>query len=203
MATKLQFTFRDGNNLDTIILDATLTERHSYQADVTESPVEKGANVSDNIRAKPDVLSIEGFIADFPLANDGRSKTNSAGPTAQNRPPSVGERSKNALAQLRRLQTEGVLITVSTAVTEYKSMCLQSCEVSRNSKLGAGIPVSLVLKQINQVETKRVQVVRAKENKGKPKVKEGKKDKQLPTTAEESKAAFAKDLAFGAMGIAK
>src|SRR5713101_5273233 len=53
--------------LDVITIDATLQEVHKADAEVTEHPVELGADITDHVRPKPVELRIEGIISDTPI----------------------------------------------------------------------------------------------------------------------------------------
>jgi hypothetical protein len=53
--------------IDTIWVDASLRETYSYGAEVTEHPVEQGADVADHIRPRSRVLSIEAVVTNTPI----------------------------------------------------------------------------------------------------------------------------------------
>src|SRR5687767_8934803 len=54
--------------IDTIELDASISEQHTGEVEVTDHPVEKGANVADHARPKPNMLTIDGMISNTPLS---------------------------------------------------------------------------------------------------------------------------------------
>ena len=47
-------------------LDATLSENHERSSDITESPVETGATITDHVILNPERVTIEGFVTDAP-----------------------------------------------------------------------------------------------------------------------------------------
>lgn len=49
------------------MLDCTLSERHVFDSDVTDYPVESGINITDNIRPLPIVVEIEGLVTNSPI----------------------------------------------------------------------------------------------------------------------------------------
>lgn len=171
MALQFQFAFRDGNKLETIVVDASVSESHSFAAEVTDYPVEKGANVADNIRAKPTVLRLEAFISDAPLTNAGRNQVASGGVTP--RPKYEPNRSQDVLNQLIRLRDEGVLVTVYTGIKKYENMLLQSIDMPRDKSLKAGLRLTLTFKETRIVETQKVTITKAKERKGEKAKKDG------------------------------
>ena len=54
---------------DVIQIDVTVSEVHSLQAEVTQHPVEVGADIADHYRPKPAELRIQGIVTDTPLDN--------------------------------------------------------------------------------------------------------------------------------------
>lgn len=52
-----------------VILDASVQERHTHTNDVTDFPVEQGANVTDHVRPRSRPLMIEGVLSDFQMGS--------------------------------------------------------------------------------------------------------------------------------------
>jgi Dit-like tail protein len=50
-----------------IWLDVSVREGHDIMADVTEHPVESGANIADHIRPQPATITIEGMVTNHPI----------------------------------------------------------------------------------------------------------------------------------------
>lgn len=173
MALRITFTFKDGPQLETLTVDASVSETHSFSAQVTEFPVESGAAVSDNVRPNPETLRIEAFISDFPLLNAGRNQTSSGGIQGSQRPTKRTEASGEILTKLRRLQTEGIPVEVFTGLRNYADMILETIEVPRDKSLKNGIRANLSFKKIRVVKTQTVEVKQARETKGQRKVKGG------------------------------
>ena len=61
-------------HIATVAIDASEHEKHSTQVDITDSPVEQGADVSDSLRKKPQELTITGIVSNFVIAG-GPSQT--------------------------------------------------------------------------------------------------------------------------------
>lgn len=49
--------------------DATISESHDREADVTDYPVEEGSNVADHVRPRPWTLSLETFVSNQPIGS--------------------------------------------------------------------------------------------------------------------------------------
>jgi len=153
MALTIRFTFVEGTTADVIAVDASVSETHSYAAEVTEYPVEKGAGVTDNIRAKPITLRVEAFISDYPLTGAGRSQSSSGGTQGSQKPRKEDLASQQILAKLQKLQTQSTLMTVETGLREYQDMALENIEIPRDKSLKNGIRVTLSFKQVQVVKT--------------------------------------------------
>lgn len=52
--------------IGTIWIDVSISEKHSLSADVTEHPVEDGANITDHVRPQPRVIQLEGLVTNHP-----------------------------------------------------------------------------------------------------------------------------------------
>lgn len=69
---------RDNGSEAVILFDATLSEEHRAEAEITEHPVERGANVSDHIRPKLERLRLDVHVTNTPI-RDPRSYPNKSG----------------------------------------------------------------------------------------------------------------------------
>jgi hypothetical protein len=64
----VEIAFQDGSGAFTSIhVDATIRESHNTSSQVTEHPVEQGANVSDHVRPELEKLTLEVFITNTPI----------------------------------------------------------------------------------------------------------------------------------------
>lgn len=62
-----------------IEFDATLSEQHTSSAQVTEHPVETGANITDHVRPMLDKVQLEGFITNTPINSLAEEAVRNAG----------------------------------------------------------------------------------------------------------------------------
>lgn len=139
-------------NLTGIIVDATVSEEHVSDCDVTENPVEDGAKITDHVQLKPKKLTIEGVISDAPLGyaivgniqNLVRSVSTLFGKKA---------RSQDAFDDLLKLQESRKPFTVTTGLKRYNNMIMESLSVPRTSQTGAAIHFKAVMKEIRIVKS--------------------------------------------------
>lgn len=148
-------------------LDATLSEQHQGDVDVTDHPVERGANISDHARSKPEVVTLEGLITNTPISG-GFDPTRAA----------------KAYAELLSLKDAGDLLTVVTSRRSYSDMVLTSLSTPVDARTGQALRFSATLKQVRVVSSQTVKVTVSQ-----PKLK-AKKDlgkKGTPETPEQTK----------------
>lgn len=157
--------------LQAIEPDVMLSEHHASEADVTDDPVESGANTTDNVRRKSRVLNLELFVAD---QFKGPTYSASGGKTFD---VEIG-RSARVFTQLEKLLSDGTRTTVSLGGVggfgrSYPSMVVQAARITRTSKEKDSLTISLVMKEIRVVNSEIVTEQFAKEAKGKKKILSG------------------------------
>lgn len=148
-----------------ISVDATMSERHSADADVTEDPVEAGANATDNVRQKARTLALDIFVSDqqnvsgFVLTEVGRAD--------------------KIFKQLETLQAKGQRLTINLGGVngfgrQYTEMVIVNASTTRTSKSGRdSLDITASFKKIVTVNSEIVAVQKAKEPKGKKKINGG------------------------------
>lgn len=191
MSFKLQFVTiaTDSNSrqvLETLVLDASLSEVHSSDADVTEFPVEEGSDITDNVRILPHDLQVEAIISDFHLAN----RAGKAGWYAEGTSQDIS--AKSTLAKLEDYQSKGTLIDVETGLKSYRNMVIKSIRTPRDKNIFTGndkrdsakagaIKVTMILKSIIIVQSQSV-VIKQSVPKGQPVTPKG----QKPSTSSDA-----------------
>lgn len=148
-------------SIDGYRLDANIAEEHQLEADVTEHPVERGADMTDHIRTKQDVVTLESIVSNTPLGEVARLRALGALPT------------EDALALLRDIRKTKRIVTIDTTLGRYENMAMQSLHIPRNAGIGTHVlQFRAVFKQVairdNQRVFVKVDVPRApKKNVGK------------------------------------
>lgn len=105
--------------IDGFEIDVTVSEEHSFDSEVTEHPVESGADVADHVRARPIVVTLEGVVSNTPIGAL-RDRRSSAGSTS---PPS------DALLKLLLIRDLREPVSITTALQQYDDMLLSSLSV--------------------------------------------------------------------------
>jgi hypothetical protein len=180
------------NQLDSVSFEAVVTERYASRSVVTDHPVEKGANVADHVRSKPDTLTIDAIITDYPIAN--RQTTFGSSPTA------AKGRASDVFNQLALLKAAGALVEVRSARRTYESMVIDGLDENKTKDTGRGaVRFTMTLRRVRFVDSQVVPIKITKLNKAKAKHDDG---KQTPKPVEDKKSLFVR-LVDGVSGAFK
>lgn len=126
------------------LLDVNISEEHSLESEVTDHPVEKGADITDNVRVKPDVVNIESIVSDSPLGEVARKRTPGTLPTEE------------AIALLRAIRKAREPVAIETSLGRYENMVMQSLSIPRNSQVGvSALQFRATFKQVEVVTNQR------------------------------------------------
>lgn len=140
--------------IDGMIVDAALREEHTFEADVTEHPVETGASITDHVRTKPPTISIEGIVSDTPLEPVASLRQGDDLPSYETR------------VRLYEIWNAREPVTIDTTLTLYKNMVMQSFTIDEDGTTGEACRFRATFKQIRYVKNRRtfvtVAVPRAK-----------------------------------------
>ncbi len=132
--------------IDDLLIDTFTREEPSYEADVTDHPVEKGGDVTDNVRPKPNMLTVDGVISESPIGAAATASSVLASPTA------------NARARLKEIFDAKQPIGVTTTTEVWTQMVMQSLTIPVDASTGLSLTFTAKFKQVIIVETQRTQV---------------------------------------------
>jgi hypothetical protein len=145
--------------IDTIAVDAILSEVHLLAGEGTDHPIEDGSNISDHYRPAPRALQLEGVITDTPIRMPG-SHTNGAQlkqqtfeipnelfgmqlgpiPISIKGAPGQGsvtgfstamERVRSTWEEFEAIVEQRRIITIVTSLRTYDNMTLRQLEVDK------------------------------------------------------------------------
>lgn len=185
--TTLLYTVKRAQ-IDSIELDAAISENHTGNVEVTEHPVESGFNITDHARPSAETLQIEGFISNTPIPFGGDSDTHTSSYTDasgrvfewQSKSQGDADRAGIAYSALLDLKNTGALIAVVTSLREYDDMVITALSVPRDAQTGNGLRFSMSLKQVRLVDAQTVAPTPG-EDKTKPKKATNKKAVETTT----------------------
>lgn len=140
--------------IDDFLIDVSLTEEHEFDSDVTEYPVESGADISDNIRPRPLRVMMEGVVSATPLPS-----IVAARPTRTNvinEDVQVGVNpAVDAYQLLVAIRDQREPVTIRTSLDTYKNMALESLSIPRDAGTGDALRFRATFRQIRTVENRR------------------------------------------------
>ncbi len=131
---------------DSVEFDASVDEDHTGENEVTDFPVEEGANVTDHSRPKPRLLTVHGFITGTPV-----SLLNIATP-----PSFKATRGKDAWHKMEKWRTEGTRISIVTTLVAYTSVLITRLSVPRKASNSDGIEFTISFKELRTVSSRLV-----------------------------------------------
>lgn len=155
----LQYAEADGT-LKLLDVDALVAEGNTGISEVSENPIELGADVVDHIRDKSDELTVEFVITNTPTRTVSSHAEGSLGAFRESGGAVVlqfdaaFDRVAAVLADLTRVRKAGLLWRISTALRLYESFQLQQVQVSRDPKSGNSAKFSLNLHRAIFVSTR-------------------------------------------------
>lgn len=144
------------------IIDATVTEAHAFNSDVTEYPVEQGGDITDNIRPKPITVMVEGLVSDTPIGRIADLR-NFEGSNSEDFYPS-----RDALASLLAIRDAREPVTIVTSLQSFDNMVMTQLSVPRDAATGDALRFSATFQQVIFVTNNRTTVRTATPSNGKP-----------------------------------
>lgn len=118
--------------------DASINETFSKTAEVTDHPVESGADVTDHIRRLPEEITLRGWVSNDPIAILASLRFG----------PPPRKRAEDAYDDLRRIMDNGQLVKVVTSLRDFENMALTSIAVTREKDSGRILDATIGLREI-------------------------------------------------------
>lgn len=144
----LNLTFQfSKTEIGTLLLDVLLTEEVVYDGEVTHYPIEDGSEISDHITEGSKILKISGTTSN----SEAYSFNLSSGKA----------RLLSVLETMETLKKERKLITVTTALSQYKDFGIEKLRASRSNNSprdGNWIDVTAELRRIKKVTLRTADV---------------------------------------------
>lgn len=130
-----------------IDLDVTIDENHEWVNDITSSPVESGAPITDHIQPLNDRLSITGMVSNASISDSVLQALDVD-----------TDRVQTAYDALRMLKEERTLVTVYTRYEIYTDMAVSRVNIPRNNQVGEAIQFTVEFQKVRIVDTQTVDV---------------------------------------------
>lgn len=136
-----------------IVAQVTIEEQHRDEVQITEHPIEQGANVADHAFSLPASLIVRYGWSNSPsAANVGQALTNSAKGTVSGVQSLLSGNSsdqvKDIYAKILRLQASRDPFTVYTGKRRYDNMLIKSVAVTTDATTEQALMVTIELRQV-------------------------------------------------------
>jgi hypothetical protein len=138
-----------------VTLDASVSETHTKQNEVTDHPVEDGVDITDHVRRLPESVEIDGVISNTPLIF--LASLNARSPVDGDNIPTP-DRAERADKEFRRAMDSGELVNVATSLRDYTNMAITDYTVTRNAETGNILAFTIGMREIVTVTTERVEI---------------------------------------------
>lgn len=165
--------------------DASLSETHERQADITDNEIEDGSNVSDHARLRPLKLTLNAIISDAPvtllgavtgaglsaasqlannaagggtLGNIAGTATGLGGGTLAGLLTGSPRNPADGWKLLEDVWRKRVPFTVITALQKYENMLIENLNAPRSASVGKSLEFTVVLKQVTIISSAVVKV---------------------------------------------
>lgn len=179
------FYRQEGYFVGSVSFDVLVSENHKLEAQVTEHPVETGANINDHIRRMPRKGTLVGLVTNHPLKgraelpSDLRQKladignTTYLGTVAQqyglaSRPTLTASdfasleaptnRAEDAWSLFKRLWETGEPVTISTGLERYTDVFVTSVSTDRTSDTGEALRFTVEFQEVRFVTLTDVEI---------------------------------------------
>lgn len=169
---------------DFLVLDACTSQTHQFDSDISQHPVEDGADITDHIRPQVDQLSFEAIISDTPLSVNSQLRGLATlagaklGQLAGGTLGSLGgalaagalggivntdkNRVKSAFEFLIDLRDKRIPFTIVTGLRVYTDMVFTSLTFPRDPNTGGKLVFSAQCQKVRIVQSQIVTIKRTK-----------------------------------------
>lgn len=147
--SSLDMVFITPKSIGPITIQVTIEETWEDELQITEHPVEKGAEISDHAFKRPPMVTMQcgwsnadygALLGSVEAIFDGGSLPSS-------------EYIQTVYSELLALQQGGETFDVTTSMRNYTDMLIKSLVVRRDQKTGNALMVQATLRQVRIVET--------------------------------------------------
>lgn len=115
--------------------DASLTELHEAKVQITDHPIEDGADISDHVRVLPKRVRITGLKTNTPVVFLASLQTDS-------------DAAEQYHQDLITMLEAGLLVSVVTTLHTYDNMVIESISVPRDAAKGNVVEATIILREM-------------------------------------------------------
>lgn len=190
---------RKAGKIGELQLDATVSEQHEYENEVSQFPIEDGGDIADHIKQQPEAITIDGFVTNSPInvlfedvsevierkPGESEVKTSSRTGTVNRVELAQDILLKISGRQIQGTDTVPEIVDVVTGLRVYTGMVMTSLVIPRNARTGQAMNFTARFMKIVTVKSETIAIPDPKpefKDKTQSKVDKG---KQTPTESKE------------------
>lgn len=132
-------------------IDLTLSEGYEFQNEITNFPVEKGAPITDHIKALPRTIEFEGIVSDTPIGAIARDSTRLT-EAGKSKP------SQDAYQRLVAIADGGEPVTIEVGRGKFTNMGMESLSTPMSRDKSKGLFFTVRFKKIRIIENSRTNI---------------------------------------------
>jgi hypothetical protein len=136
--------------------DAVISEQHTSELTITDSPIETGSTISDHAYLMPGRLVIKGVVSDTPIKASWYDEDGNFTPPYSDQWSNQGDgpfRSLTAWQILKLIQAAAVPFDVQTGLQLYNNILIQRLETETTSQTAGALIFTADLREIQIVST--------------------------------------------------
>lgn len=115
--------------LGDVEISVVFSDEPAHEVEVTERPVERGQDISDHVKKRPDIITISGVI--------------------------VGDDAASKLNKLKEYQSKGQILTYINRIW-YDNLVIESLNTRHGPSVANGFEFDMVLKRVRVATAKEV-----------------------------------------------
>jgi hypothetical protein len=182
-----------GNNAQSLYFDLIIQDTSIQESEITDHPVEEGANVSDHVRRTPDHFSAQVMVTNQPiddLPDGSRKKVVTKGETgAMVATFDDNDNISDTYSHLQALHDAHRLLTITTPLSQYSDYLITKLEVTRDKENSGGIvKIDIDFRQILIVRSDLVSSATIPE--AQPIVSKGQGEPETPENGDQSSVLY-------------
>ncbi len=203
MAGYIRFHPQGSEFSSLLVFDVVESEEVTFDADVTEHPVERGADLTDHKRLKPVGIRLTADLANTPTTPlaavfHPEMEPPQFVPMESHEVQRPGDDGRSALERIHEsCETVEVFLGLEDQGRLYESMMIQSLVFSRDGKTGDVVRFNATLREVRVAESELVSVKRVKVARAEGKVERGLQGKKEASDADAAAAGTVAHNLFG------
>jgi len=170
------------DDFETLEIDATISENHNFETEITKHEVEEGIEITDNVRRQPKTVALSCVITDTPGTIGSNAILNSI----------LEKPSQNAFDFLKNIYDNSIICYIQTSIDFYDTYIMRSFNYRKSLEESGGLFFDVEFEEVKFVSAKEGLVDDlddADKSQASTKKDQGKQKTKPATDAQEAKGA--------------